>query len=145
MPFWLQAETNAVAARAVTDRKTHTHTHTQSKYCNPHCACAPRVNKYIGIGYIFGTHVMYEGYSSCLSVTTQCQCIPETNDTHRFLLGFCWILTCEVLKNVSFKYIRAHCEPYFLDQQNTGTTGQLVGLVLLQRLDTGATRIKQAR
>ena len=22
----------------------HTHTHTQDKYCNPRCACAPRVN-----------------------------------------------------------------------------------------------------
>ena len=27
----------------VTD--THTHTDTQTKYCNPRCACAPRVNK----------------------------------------------------------------------------------------------------
>ena len=29
-----------------TDRQTHTHTHTdtQTKYCNPCCACAPRVN-----------------------------------------------------------------------------------------------------
>ena len=35
---WLQAETNAVAARAVTDN----HTDTQS---NPRCACAPRVNQ----------------------------------------------------------------------------------------------------
>ena len=59
----------------------------------------PCVNLYIGIGYIFGTHVMCEGYSS-LSVTTQCLCIPETNDTHGFLL-VCWILTREVLKNLS--------------------------------------------
>ena len=55
-----------------------------------------------GLIGIFGTHVMCEGYSSCLSVTTQCQCIPETNDTHGFLLGFCWILTREVLKNLSY-------------------------------------------
>ena len=63
---------------------------------------------------------MCEGYSSCLSVTTQCQCIPETNDTHGFL---CWILTREVLN----KYIRAHCEPFFLDQQNTDTTLKATG------------------
>ena len=102
----------------------------------------PRVNKYIGIGYIFGTHVMCEGYSSFLYVSTQCQCIPETNDTHGFLL-VCWILTREILKNLSFKYIRAHCEPHFLDQQNTGTTLRATGR--LSGLDTGATRIKQAR
>ena len=24
---------------------THTHTHTQDNYCNPRCACTPRVNK----------------------------------------------------------------------------------------------------
>jgi len=32
----------------VTDTHTHTDTHTdtQTKYCNPPCACAPRVNKY---------------------------------------------------------------------------------------------------
>ena len=29
-----------VAENVVTD----THTHTQSKYCNPRCTCAPRVN-----------------------------------------------------------------------------------------------------
>ena len=27
-----------------TDTHTHTHTHTRDNYCNPLCACAPRVN-----------------------------------------------------------------------------------------------------
>ena len=27
-----------------TDRQTHTHTDGQTKYSNPRCACAPRVN-----------------------------------------------------------------------------------------------------
>ena len=27
-----------------TDRHTHTHTHIRDNYCNPLCACAPRVN-----------------------------------------------------------------------------------------------------
>ena len=31
-----------VAENVVTD--THTHTDTQTKYCNPHSSCAPRVN-----------------------------------------------------------------------------------------------------
>ena len=26
------------------DTHTHTHTHTQDNYCNPLCACTPRVN-----------------------------------------------------------------------------------------------------
>ena len=29
------------------DTHTHRHTHTQNNYCNPRCACTPRVNKYI--------------------------------------------------------------------------------------------------
>ena len=36
-----------VREQVETDRQTHTHTHThtdtQTKYCNPRCACAPRV------------------------------------------------------------------------------------------------------
>ena len=38
-----------VAEMERTDRHTHTHTHThtQDNYCNPRCACAPRVNKLI--------------------------------------------------------------------------------------------------
>ena len=30
---------------ACPDRHTHRHTHTQDNYCNPRCACTPRVNK----------------------------------------------------------------------------------------------------
>ena len=37
----------ACSARISVDTHTHTHTHTdrQNDYCNPRCACAPRVNK----------------------------------------------------------------------------------------------------
>ena len=31
----------------LSNRHTHTQTHTQTKYCNPRCACAPRVNETI--------------------------------------------------------------------------------------------------
>ena len=34
----------ACSPRIVVDTHTHTHTHTQNDYCNPRCACAPRVN-----------------------------------------------------------------------------------------------------
>ena len=30
---------------ACADRQTHTHTYIQDNYCNPRCACAPRVNE----------------------------------------------------------------------------------------------------
>ena len=33
------------SARIVVDRQTDTQTDTQYDYCNPRCACAPRVNK----------------------------------------------------------------------------------------------------
>ena len=37
----------ACSPRIVPDTQTHRHTdtHTQNDYCNPRCACAPRVNK----------------------------------------------------------------------------------------------------
>ena len=31
---------------ACADRHTYRHTHTRDNYCNPRCACAPRVNYY---------------------------------------------------------------------------------------------------
>ena len=34
----------ACSPRIVVDTHTHTHTATQNDYCNPRCACAPRVN-----------------------------------------------------------------------------------------------------
>ena len=58
------------------------------------------------------------------SVTAQRPFKHGTNDTHRFLLGFSWILTNET------QQLRE---------------GQLVGRMLLQRLATGATGVKQAR
>ena len=36
---------------------THTHTDTQTKYCNPRCTCAPRVNKLSYEGYF---HMVFE-------------------------------------------------------------------------------------
>ena len=46
----------------LSNRHTHTQTHihadTQTKYCNPHCACGPRVNK------------MAVGHCRCLSECT---------------------------------------------------------------------------
>ena len=35
----------ACSARIVVDRQTDRQTDTQTNYCNPRCACAPRVNK----------------------------------------------------------------------------------------------------
>ena len=40
--------------RRRTDKQTDRQTHTQNDYCNPRCACAPRVNNYTYMGmYIF--------------------------------------------------------------------------------------------
>ena len=38
---------HCAVAENIADRHTHTHTHThtETKYCNPCCACMPRVNK----------------------------------------------------------------------------------------------------
>ena len=36
----------ACSARIVTDKQTNKQTQTQNDYCNPRCACAPRVNYY---------------------------------------------------------------------------------------------------
>ena len=35
---------NHVKSEMLSNAHTHTHTDTQTKYCNPRCACAPRVN-----------------------------------------------------------------------------------------------------
>ena len=35
---------NPVKSEMLSNRHTHTHTDTQTKYCNPRCASAPRVN-----------------------------------------------------------------------------------------------------
>ena len=37
----------ACSARIVVDRQTDRQTHTQNDYCNPRCACTPRVNNYL--------------------------------------------------------------------------------------------------
>ena len=37
----------STARIACADRQTDRHTHTQDNYCNPRCACAPRVNNAI--------------------------------------------------------------------------------------------------
>ena len=36
----------ACSARIAADRQTDRHTHTQTKYRNPHRACAPKVNNH---------------------------------------------------------------------------------------------------
>ena len=43
----LIARTARIACASQTYIHTHTHTHTQDDYCNPLCACTPRVNKAI--------------------------------------------------------------------------------------------------
>ena len=40
---------NPGSSPAQEDRQTHRQTDTQTKYSNPHCACAPRVNEHIYI------------------------------------------------------------------------------------------------
>ena len=40
----------------LSNRHTHTQTDTQTKYCNPRCACAPRVNNRLGIAFILIGH-----------------------------------------------------------------------------------------
>ena len=37
----------ACSKRIETDRQTDRHTDTQTKYCNPRCACVPRVNNVV--------------------------------------------------------------------------------------------------
>ena len=41
----------ACSARIVADRQTDRQTDTQNNYCNPRCACAPRVNNYVNTRY----------------------------------------------------------------------------------------------
>ena len=40
---WLSSMLN-LAIHKISMGQTNTHTHTQNDYCNPRCACAPRVN-----------------------------------------------------------------------------------------------------
>ena len=40
----------ACSARIVADKQTRKHTDTQNDYCNPRCACAPRVNDLPRVG-----------------------------------------------------------------------------------------------
>ena len=60
---------NTVAARAVTDKQTDT----QSKYRNPRCACAPRVNDgckimlcTIRIMYVYSIYSMCNNVHMCV-------------------------------------------------------------------------------
>ena len=56
-------------ACGLTDRQTDTHT--QDKYCNPRCACAPRVNYYrqICMGRQFAPYTHEPG--NCMCATSQ--------------------------------------------------------------------------
>ena len=36
---------NHVKSEMLSNTQTHRHTQTQTKYCNPRCACTPRVNE----------------------------------------------------------------------------------------------------
>ena len=53
-PFMVHSKTNNTHAQAVYTKPLRsivcghgdTHTHTQDNYCNPRCACVPRVNEY---------------------------------------------------------------------------------------------------
>ena len=111
---------------------------------------------------------MREGYCSCLV----CMCIrlfplwllqrplkPANNGTHGFLLGFSWINMCGVSKKPSveklwrgkanMQMIGAHRQPlsrsFGTNETQQLREGQLMGRMMLQRLATGATGVKQAR
>ena len=58
-----------------TDRQTYRQTHTQDNYCNPRCACAPRVNEYCTISKNTGWRMecVHEVEPRC-SLTIQPSC-----------------------------------------------------------------------
>ena len=70
----------------VTDTHTHTHTDTQAKYCNPRCACVPRVNHHV---YVLDT----------MNMETQC---PEHSNISGCLAKNCLLaLKCYLLVIIS--------------------------------------------
>ena len=82
--------------------------------------------------------------------------ISATNDTHGFLLGVSWILICGFSKKPSVQKLKrekANMQISLSSPRATlGTNGglqlpeaQLVGRMLLQRLATDATGMKQVR
>ena len=59
---------------------THTHTHTQDNYCNPRCACTPRVNnKHIFFKYLPPSHQPSSKYA-CVHYATMCLICYQTNN-----------------------------------------------------------------
>ena len=58
----------ACSARVVVDRQTDRQTDTQTKYCNPRCACAPRVN-YMMVGvYMSLTETVLNNFCNNITV-----------------------------------------------------------------------------
>ena len=60
----------ACSPRIVVDTHTHTHTDTQNDYCNPRCACAPRVN------YNKSTIVYCTSDCQCYTTMLLCSFVP---------------------------------------------------------------------
>ena len=93
--------------------------------------------------------------SVCLSVTALAATTFVSAGIYSIILGFPWISTSGFSKGLPFKSYGVKSQlqlsfrsphavfAHFLDQRNTA--GQLVGRILLQRLATGATGVKQAR
>ena len=67
----LMSRFGACSARTSGDRHTHTQTDTQTKYRNPRCACAPRVNEELG------RHRGREGRKECLLCDDECESVSH--------------------------------------------------------------------
>ena len=102
---------------------------------------------------------MREGCFVCVSVRLlplQRPLILGANDTQGFVLGFSWKICVEFRKNLPFKsygvkkpICKSHRQPlsrsFGTNETQQLREGQLVGRMMLRRLATGATGVKQAR
>ena len=59
---------------ACADRHTYRHTHTRDNYCNPRCACAPRVNEenslFREISFLAPDDILTDSVSRAASLVT---------------------------------------------------------------------------
>ena len=104
---------------ACSDRHTDTHTHTRDNYCNPLCACAPRVNNTLQISsycrytlkhfkhcyhYLYTTVFVSEHGSVVGPVRVVTECSQWVVDSLVYLM----------MKNFILLYVFSVLHPYFL-------------------------------
>ena len=75
-----------------TDRQTdrHTHTYTRDNYCNPLCACAPRVNKCAKLFFVYTPTPFEWGLRKPVPQSPQ-----HSIDKQARACCFCWRIACK--------------------------------------------------